>query len=156
MEKPGTGGHQQAPKESVTVFAGPQKLTVTALLLNSIACNIQSQPINLKQLNTTKRVDLADRNFHQPGPVQVLLGADVHEDLLLDKRKKDHGLHYRKSIFGCVVTGVMSHVRDYQCQSFQVAVELGMACFWEFEEIPRVEPMSKEHRQCVKHYHTTT
>ena len=71
-----------------------------------------------------KGVALADKNFHQPGPVQLLLGADVYEDLFPDEMKKDHGLHYRKSIFGWVVTGVLSQVRAYQCQSFQVAVDV--------------------------------
>ena len=47
-------------------------------------------------------------------------------------------------------------MRTYQCQSFQVAVELDLARFWEVEEIPRVKPMSKENRQCVEHYDTTT
>ena len=103
-----------------------------------------------------KSVALADKNFHQPGPVQLLLGADVYEDLFLDERKKDHGLHFRKSIFDWVVTGVLSQVRAYQCQYFQVAVELDPARFWEVEEIPRVKPMSKENRQCEEHYDTTT
>ena len=103
-----------------------------------------------------KSVALTDRNVHQPGPVQLLLGADVYEDLFLDERKKDNGLHYRKSIFGWVVTGVLSQVRAYQCQSFQVAVELDLARFWEVEEIPRVKPMSNENRHCEEHYDTTT
>ena len=152
----GIGGRQQAAKKSVSLLVGPQKLPVTALLLNSIAGNIPSQSINLKQFKSMKSVAPADKNFHQPGPVQLLLGADVYEDLFLDERKKDHGLHYRKSIFGWVVTGVLSQVRANQCKSFQVAVELDLACFWEVEEIPRVKPMSKENRQCVEHYDTTT
>ena len=152
----GIGGRQQAAKESVSLLVGPQKLPITALVLNSIAGNIPSQSNNLKQLKSTKGVALADKNFHQPGPVQLLLGADVYQDLFLDERKNDHGLHYRKSIFGWVVTGVLSKVRTYQCQSFQVAVEQDLARFWEVEEIPRVKPMSKENRQCVEHYDTTT
>ena len=152
----GIGGRQQAAKESVSLLVGPQKLSVTALVLNSIAGNIPSQSINLKQLKSMKSVAPADKNFHQPGPVQLLLGADVYENLFLDERKKHHGLHYRKSIFGWVVTGVLSEVRAYQCQSFQVAVELNLARFLEVEEIPRVKPMSKENRQCVEHYDTTT
>ena len=112
---------------------GPQKLPVTALALNSIADNIPSQSIILKQLKSMKSVTLADENFHQPGPVQVLLGADIYDDLILDERRKTHGLHYRKSIFGWVVTGVLSQVRAYQCQSFQVAVELDLARSWELK-----------------------
>ena len=152
----GIGGRQQAANESVSLLVGPQKLPVTALVLNSIAGNIPSQSINLKQLKSMKGVALADKNFHQPGPVQLLLGADVYEDLFLDEMKKHHGLHYRKSIFGWVVTGVLSQVRANQCQTVQVAVELDLTRFWEVEEIPRVKPMSKENRQCVEHYDTTT
>ena len=35
-------------------------------------------------------------------------------------------------------------------------MELDLARFWEVEEIPRVKPKSKENRQCVEHYDTTT
>ena len=152
----GIGGRQQAAKESVNLVIGPQKLPVTALVLNSIAGSLPPQSITLKQLKSMKSVALADENFYQPGPVQLLLGADVYEDLFLDERIKAHGLHYRKSIFGWVVTGVLSQVRTNQCQSFQVAVELDLARFWEVEEIPQVKPLSKENIQCVEHYDTTT
>ena len=70
----GIGGRQQAAKESVNLVIGPQNLPVTALVLNSIAGNIPSQSINLKQLKSMKSVALADENFHQPGPVQLFVG----------------------------------------------------------------------------------
>ena len=38
----GIGGCQQAEKESVNLLVGPQRLPVTVLVLNSIACNIPS------------------------------------------------------------------------------------------------------------------
>ena len=41
-------------------------------------------------------------------------------------------------------------------QSFQVAVELDLARFWEVEEVPRVKQMTKENRQCLEHYDSTT
>ena len=46
----------------------------------------------------------------------MLFGANVYEGLFLDERKKANGLHCRQSIFGWVVTGVLSQVRAYQCQ----------------------------------------
>ena len=82
----GVGGRQQAAKDSVNLMIDPQKLPVTALVLNSIAGIIPSQSINLKQLKSLKNVALADENFHQPGPVQLFLGADMYEHLFLDKR----------------------------------------------------------------------
>ena len=69
----GIGGRQQAAKESVNLVIGPQKLPVTALVLNSIAGNIPSQSIILKQLKSMKRVALADENFHQPA-CSIVLG----------------------------------------------------------------------------------
>ena len=153
------GGRQQTAKESVNLLVSSQKLPVRALVLNSIAGSIPSQSINVKHLKSLKGLALADANFHQPGAIQMLLGADVYEDLFLDERKKHHGLHFRKSIFGWVVTGVLSHVKASQCQSFhsfQVAVELDLARFWEVEEVPRVKQMTKENRQCVEHYDSTT
>ena len=35
-------------------------------------------------------------------------------------------------------------------------MEQDLARVWEVEEIPRVKPISKENRQCVEHYDTTT
>ena len=57
------GGRQQAAKESVSLLVGPQKLPVTALVLNSIAGNIPSQSINLKHIKSMKSVALADKNL---------------------------------------------------------------------------------------------
>ena len=151
----GIGGRQQAAKESVNSVIGPQKLPVTALVLNSIASNIPSQSINLKQLKSRKN-SISGRKLPSTGTVKWLLGANVYEDLFLEERMKAHGLHYRKSIFGWVVTGVLSQVSAYHCQSFQVAVELDLARFWEVEEIPRVKPMSEENRQCVEHFDAST
>ena len=64
----GIGGRQHAAKESVNLVVGLQKLPVTALVLNSIAGNIPSQPINLKQLKSMKKVALADENFLNLAP----------------------------------------------------------------------------------------
>ena len=61
------GGRQQAAKESVNLVIGPQKLPVTALVLKSMAGNLPSQSVNLKQLKSLKNVTIADENFHQPG-----------------------------------------------------------------------------------------
>ena len=46
----GIGRRQQAAKESVSLLVGPQKLPITALVLNSIAGNIPSQSINRRRI----------------------------------------------------------------------------------------------------------
>ena len=79
----GIDGRQQATKESVSLLVGSQQLPVATLVLITIAGDIPSQFINLKQLKSMKKVAIASKNFQQPGPVQLLLGADVYEDLFL-------------------------------------------------------------------------
>ena len=131
------GGRQQTAKESVNLLVSSQKLPVRALVLNSIAGSIPSQSINVKHLKSLKGLALADANFHQPGAIQMLLGANVYDNLFLDEWKNYHGLHFRQSIFGWVFTGVVSHVNASQgqsFQSFQVAVELDLAHFWEAKD----------------------
>ena len=97
-------------------------MPVRTLVLNSIAGNKLSHPISLKQLKLMKHLAVANKNFINLTPficfaIAQAVGADVYEDFFLDEKKKDHGLHYRKSIFGWVVTGVLSHVRGYQQSS---------------------------------------
>ena len=99
-------GRQQAAEESVNLVIGHQKLPGTALVVNSIAGNIPSQSINLKQMKSMKNVALVDENFQQLGPVQLLLGAEVYEGFFLDERKKAHvlflGLEYHLRL--CPIT----------------------------------------------------
>ena len=111
------GGRQQAAKYSkrASLLVGHQTLLLTTLVLNSIAGDIHSQSIFLKQLKSIKSVALVDKNFHQRGLVQGLLDADVYKYLFLDEKKQYHGLYYLKSIFVWVVTGVFFHVCAYQC-----------------------------------------
>ena len=152
----GIGGRQQAAKDSVILVIGPHKLPVTALVLNSIAGNRPSRPINLKQLKSMKNVALADENFHQPGPVQLLLGADSYEDLFLDERRRLMGFTIASiSLAGwsleCCPKCVHTNINPFKLQWNWI-----LLAFWEVEEIPRVKPMSKEHRQCVENFDATT
>ena len=145
----GIGERQQAPKGVSQSWDWSSKTASNSTsMLNSIAVNIPSQSINLKQVKSMKNVVLADENFHQPGPVKLLLGADVYEDRFLDERRKAHGLHYRKSIFGWVVTGVCPKCVPTNVNPLKLQWSW-ILYFWENEEIPRVKPMSKENRQCV-------
>ena len=57
----GIGGRQEAAN-SASLLVGPQKMSVTALVLYSIADNISSQFANLKQLKSMKNVVLANKN----------------------------------------------------------------------------------------------
>ena len=73
---------------------------------------------------------LADPIFNVPKKVDLLLGADVIENNLIDNKIRDNGLRIRDSVFGWVVCGpvyssdsdnVMSHMTTTpNCDSDQL------------------------------------
>ena len=48
---------------------------------------------------------LADANVSVPGKIDMLLGADIIEDLMMDNRIRDNGLILRESLLGWIVSG---------------------------------------------------
>ena len=55
---------------------------------------IPSQEIDVSQLRHIHNLQLADPQFNVPGKFDILLGADVIEEVMLDNRIKDNGLHH--------------------------------------------------------------
>ena len=86
----GIGGWQQAAKESLSLLVGPQKLPVTALVLNSIAGNIPSQSFTLKQLKSKKSVALADKKLPSNWPRPIAVGRGCVRGSL--SGRKEEGL----------------------------------------------------------------
>ena len=58
-------------------------------------------------LESVKNLKLADPNFNSPGRIDILLGADVLEDVMKEGKFKEKGLHIRNSIFGWIVSGIV-------------------------------------------------
>ena len=50
-------------------------------------------------------LQLADPTIKVPGKIDILLGADVLEEVMLDNRIKHHGNVIRESLFGGIVSG---------------------------------------------------
>ena len=45
-------------------------------------------------------LQLADLSFNVPGKIDIFLGADVNEEVMLDNRINDNGVVIRESLFG--------------------------------------------------------
>ena len=53
-----------------------------------------------------KTVELADPHFNERKPIDLILAADVFEEIILDGSfKEGNGLHFRNSIFGWIASG---------------------------------------------------
>ena len=65
-----------------------------------------SAPLDPKALKRSRRLKLADPKFYQPGPIDILIGNDVYERLMMaGKIEETEELFHRESAFAWVVTG---------------------------------------------------
>ena len=106
----------------------------------------------LKYVNT---LPLADPTFNVPGKIDIVLGADVLEDICLETRIRDNGVVIRESLFGWVISGPvkkMSNSLDYAIGSnvFLVSETTDnlLLTFWELENIPIKKHLTAEEAAC--------
>ncbi|XP_012217595.2 uncharacterized protein [Linepithema humile] len=107
---------------------------------------------------------LADLKLADPDPVNadlidVIIGADLFSDLLLDGiRKGEQGQPIaQNTIFGWVISGptsTKSVSRKFTVQhcSSSLTLDQELRKFWEVEEIPRQISLSPEEQQCKEHF----
>ncbi|GFX69000.1 DUF1758 domain-containing protein [Trichonephila clavipes] len=93
--------------EITSLFYKNTSITVDALILPKITCDLPQFQVDVSALNTFKHLKLADVNYLQPGPIDILLGTDVFGEIMLNRHLNVQGqsLTAMESIFGWVVLG---------------------------------------------------
>ncbi|XP_015377068.1 PREDICTED: uncharacterized protein LOC107171342, partial [Diuraphis noxia] len=79
-------------------------------VINSITNKLQSHSVNINQLNIPDTIlnCLADPGFHEPGNIDVLIGAEIFYELLIGESKKTpEGTILHNTCLGWVLTGSM-------------------------------------------------
>ncbi|XP_045459596.1 uncharacterized protein LOC123670134 [Melitaea cinxia] len=144
------------PHESIRINAYVMR-TLTTLLPTS----------NLKHPNwlELRKLDLADPDFITPGKIDILLGADVYGDVLLDGiiKHPEGKLVAQNTILGWVVSGrmtleTMSARKQITSLHTQVKDDDLLKRFWEIEREPNNirKKFSKEEEKCEEFYDATT
>ena len=132
-------------------------IEVNLHVIPKISNTISDKEIDVSTICHVNNLNLADPTFNVPNKVDLLLGADVIEDLMLDNKIKDNGLCIWDSVFGWVVSGpvyssgsnnVVSHMTTTpNCDSDQLLLK-----FWEIEGVPE----TLDERRCEEHFNSTT
>ena len=120
-----------------------------------------SHHVDVSQMRHIPNVNLADPTFNLPGKIDVVLGADILEEILFESEIKDHGLALRDSLFGWVVSGpaeiegeiAMAHV---SAVTLNASIDLSIGKFWELESVIEKKHLTKEEQQCDEHVNSTT
>ena len=80
-------------------------IEVNLHLIPKISNTIPDKGIHVSTVRHVNNLNKADPTFSVPNKVDLLLGADVIEDILLDNKLKDNGLCNWDSVFDWVVSG---------------------------------------------------
>ena len=106
---------------------------------------------------------LADSQFFDCRPVDLLLGADLYPEIILGEIRRNvlGTLLAQKTIFGWIITGP---VQQPSLQVYSTRVEFSeedslnrnLLRFWELEETPKRKIMSTYDRICEENYLKTT
>ena len=109
---------QKTPSIIITLGASSSQKTcgvLPATIAGSIDVNFHVIPkitgalpnaiVDISQMRHVDHLKLADANVSVPGKIDMLLGADIIEDLMMDNRIRDNGLILRESLLGWIVSG---------------------------------------------------
>ncbi|XP_043502762.1 uncharacterized protein LOC122524512 [Polistes fuscatus] len=116
----------------------------TFLVTHKITQTLPAAPIDIKEWSFLKQYHLADPTFFQPGIIDILLGAEFYDDILLPlKIKLSPNLpSLRSTVFGWIVIGKLTSTESLKamrsvtlCAFPEISTTLQR--FWEIEEFPQ-------------------
>ena len=99
-------------------------LHVTAHVLTEVTESLPTQAIVLTHDFSPHRSTLADSTFDQPGEIDLLIGCEIYEELMLGGKKKFGKITATRSRLGWVITGtVMSGPPEFNGEMGTAAVQ---------------------------------
>ncbi|KAG5863286.1 hypothetical protein JTB14_001843 [Gonioctena quinquepunctata] len=118
--------------------------------------------ISMGRLNYPPHVELADSNFGSPGNIDMLLGADIFAQIILDGRISDSGKgpDVLNTDFGFGVMEKMGgfnvpSISYFFCISEDTSHDKNIAEFWELQNVPDVQVESPDDQVCEKIFSET-
>ena len=85
-----------------------EQLQTTALVLKTITYNIPTQLFDKLSLKQMEDLHLADPDFNISGLIDLLIGVDLFETIVLDNKFQiQPQLHVRETMFGWVLSGTL-------------------------------------------------
>lgn len=166
----GVGGHSPNKTHGYTSFKvtsiheNMEEFELSAHILPKITSSIPSVPIHSTHWPHLEELTLADPNFFQPRPVDLLIGADVYSRIIKEGMKKgpDDAPIAQLTAFGWILSGPTTLRRRTQpSHSYHVAMEPQLynliSKFWLLEEVPTVQAtlQSPEYQECEDHFQNT-
>ena len=157
---------QKTPSTIITLGASSSQKTcgvLPATIAGSIDVNFHVIPkitgslpnaiVDISQMGHADHLKLANSISSMPGKIDMLLGADIIEDLMLDHRIRDNGLILRESFLGLIVSGPILKTSGVISTHHVTVTSDGelLARFWELDSVPEKKHRTMEEAHCEEH-----
>lgn len=128
------------------------KMNLNSAVVDNITSNLPQISFDATKINIPENILLSDRDYNKSDRIDILLGANVFFNILLNGSKKlgKDGLVLQNTLFGFVVSGsIPSTVKhDLYCNfslvslhaNTSTSVENLISQFWETEKVPEIYP----------------
>lgn len=162
----GIGDGQVKIKHMVKIFIESyrdpsNKLEVQAYVLNQLTSLLPTK--QMIKLDWLQIEELADSEYSTPGRIDLLLGADVYCEILLEgiKKSPQGNLIAQKTTLGWIVSGKTSSTSVHErviTMHIQIREDNQLKKFWELEAEPNgiEKKLSKQDKMCEELYDATT
>ncbi|XP_070515382.1 uncharacterized protein [Cardiocondyla obscurior] len=141
-------------------------LETTALILKSLTNYAPKGSASRDDLAHLRDLEWADPTPTRSDPIQLIIGADLYGDLLLEglRRGRSGQPIAQNTIFGWVISGptgstttrpnAISQLTALHCTSL-VDLDTTIQKFWEIEEVPRSRLLVPAEKRCEDHFRET-
>lgn len=152
----------------IPVDQSVEKVFVQALVIDKVTGELPRQKVNIRNWPLLHNIRLADEHFQTPGPIDMLLGADVYPQILFENMKQakssDGKLIAQETIFGWMISGKVarsdevshksskSFVSNFVMTSSNTETDDILKRFWELEKVDEACAWSGEEQSCEAHF----
>ncbi|XP_022835355.1 uncharacterized protein LOC111362836 [Spodoptera litura] len=130
------------------------KFNIEALIMKKLISNLPTASFSISSWQYLDNLKLADPQFNLSSPIDLLLGADIYSELILNgiirSDERYPVAHHTK--VGWILCG---NVKTFNCFVTLNDIE-NMTRFWETEEIPNKSSLTSEEKHCEEYYNSTT
>lgn len=135
-------------------------MTVDCLVVPEITEQLPQSQISTAKINIPKYVKLTDPTYHEPGPIDMLLGAGVYWKILIGAPENQiKGRPALQNTQLGVIIGELEEKHANESDSCNVVtntqLQNQLQRFWLQEEVPETQPYSKEEMLCEELFSKT-
>lgn len=137
---------------------------VNAFVLSTLTSFLPIRNLSITDRQEIDQLQLADVNYGSPGKIDILLGAEVYSQILVDGIIKiPQGPVAQNTVFGWILSGPVIEEESLKRESLislhlRVREDELLKAFWDIETEPDMlkKRLTKDEQRCEEIYETTT